>query len=105
METLYSVLPLLMIAAVFFLFVIRPMQRQRKQVDTLQSALKVGDRVMLTSGIYGVLSDLSEDRAHVVIASGVEVEIARGAIAAVDAVSLAEHDDASAAELPTTDEK
>lgn len=106
MEALYQILPLLMIVAVFYLFVMRPMQRQRKQVGELQASLKVGDRILLTSGVYGVLSELTDDRAKVVIAPGVEIEVVRGAIGAVDATSLAEHDAEVLDGLPSThDEK
>lgn len=105
MDALKQILPLLMIVAVFYLFVMRPMQRQRKQVGELQSALKVGDRVMLTSGVYGVLSELTDDRAKVVVAPGVELEVIRGAIGSVDATSLAAHEEPVADELPTHEEK
>lgn len=49
----------------------------------MQSALSVGDEVMLTSGVYGTLVELTEDRVHVEIAPGVVIHVARGAVGSV----------------------
>ena len=46
----------------------------------MQSSLAVGDEVMLTSGIYGVLQSLDDERVSVELAPGVVVEVARGAV-------------------------
>lgn len=78
-------LPLVAIALVFWLLIVRPASKRQKQVQQLQAGLKVGDKVVLTSGIFAEITDLADDRARVRIADGVEVEVARGAIAAVEA--------------------
>ncbi len=49
----------------------------------MQSALSVGDEVMLTSGVYGILRELAEDRVGVEIAEGVTIHVARGAVGTV----------------------
>jgi preprotein translocase subunit YajC len=49
----------------------------------MQSALEVGDEVMLASGIFGTVRALNERFAHVDIANGVTVKVARGAIGQV----------------------
>jgi preprotein translocase subunit YajC len=46
----------------------------------MQSSLAVGDEVMLSSGIFGVLVSLNDERVRVEIAPGVVVEVARGAV-------------------------
>jgi preprotein translocase subunit YajC len=38
---------------------------------------------MLTSGIYGTLASLDGDKLHVLVADGVTIKVARGAIANV----------------------
>ena len=45
-----------------------------------QSSLKVGDRIVTTSGIYGLVTKLDEKTVQVQIADKVRVEIARAAI-------------------------
>lgn len=94
MEDLGVVLPFVAIALAFWLLVVRPASRRSKQVRALQDALAVGDRIMLTSGIYGELVDLSEERARVEIAPDVVIEVARGAVGAVERADVAVGEDA-----------
>ncbi len=80
MSELVSLLPLVGIALLFWLLLIRPASRRQKELKSMQSSLKTGDEVMLTAGIYGVLRSLDDDRVNVEVASGVVIEVARGAI-------------------------
>ncbi len=80
MSELASQLPLLGIALLFWFLMIRPAQRRQREVRQMQSSLVVGDEVMLTSGIYGVLQSLEDERVRVQLAPGVVVEVARGAV-------------------------
>lgn len=84
MPELASLLPIVAIALIFWLLIVRPASRRQKEVARLQSGIDVGDRVMLSSGIYGVITATADDRVHVQIADGVVVEVARGAVASVD---------------------
>jgi preprotein translocase subunit YajC len=77
---LASLLPLVGIAVLFWLLLVRPQQRRQRELRQMQSSLGVGDRVMLTSGIYGVLRSLADDSVRVELAPGVVVEVARGAV-------------------------
>lgn len=56
----------------------------------MQAALSVGDEVMLTSGVYGTLRELAEDRVGVEIAAGVIIYVARGAVGTVVQPELGE---------------
>ncbi|MCY7394898.1 MAG: preprotein translocase subunit YajC [Nocardioides sp.] len=76
-------LPLIAIALLFWLLIIRPQSRRARDLQRLQSSLEVGDRVMLTSGIHGTVTGLDEDSAHVEIAEAVVIQVARGAIGTV----------------------
>lgn len=49
----------------------------------MQSSLSVGDEVVLTSGIHGVVRGVDSDVAQVEIASGVTIRVARAAIGIV----------------------
>lgn len=87
MEGLVPLLPLLGILLVFWLLVIRPASRRQREMRTMQAALAVGDRVMTTSGFYGTLLVLHDDRAEIELAPGTTVTIARAAIAGPDPAS------------------
>jgi preprotein translocase subunit YajC len=80
---LASLLPLVAIALLFWLLIIRPASRRQKDQARMQSALNLGDRVMLTSGIFGTVTELADDRLEVEIAPGVVITVARGAIGSV----------------------
>ena len=83
MSQLAQLLPLVGIALIFWLLIIRPAQRRQKALSRMQSSLSVGDEVMLTSGIYAVLRDLHDDSVSVEIAPGTTVRVARGAVGSV----------------------
>lgn len=84
-EALSTLLPLLAILAVFWLIVIRPASRRNRDLAQLHAQLEPGDRVMLSSGIYGTLRERLDDRVTVELAPGVVIEVATGAIAGRDA--------------------
>jgi len=87
-----SLLPLVGIALLFWLLLIRPASRRQKELARMQSSLKTGDEVMLTSGILGVLRDTSGDNLRLEIAEGVVIEVARGAIGSVVQPKLVGHE-------------
>jgi len=62
---LASLLPLLGIAVLFWALMIRPAQRRQRELRQMQSSLEVGDEVMLSSGMYGVLRSLEDERISV----------------------------------------
>ena len=80
MSELASLLPLVAIGLLFWLLLIRPQARRQREVRQMQSAIEVGNHVMLTAGIYGVIRSLEDERVHVEIAPGTVVEAARGAV-------------------------
>jgi preprotein translocase subunit YajC len=83
LKDLVSLLPLIAIAVVFWLFIIRPASRKNKEMARLQAGVSVGDTVMTTSGIFGTVSRLTDDRVFIEIAPGVEIQAVRGAIGQV----------------------
>ena len=82
MRGLISFLPLVGIVLVLWLMV-RPVTRRQKELVALQRALTVGDEIVLTSGIFGTITDLDDDTASVEVADGVVLRVARGAIGSV----------------------
>ena len=74
MEGLVSLLPLVGIALLFWILIIRPAQRRQKELGRMQSSLDVGDEVMLTSGVFGTVRSLADDHAMVEVAEGVTAE-------------------------------
>ena len=83
MQELVSLLPLVAIALLFWLLIIRPASRRQKDQARMQSSVSLGDEVMLTSGIFGTVTELTDDRLMVDIAPGVTIRVARGAVGSV----------------------
>ena len=76
-------LPFLAVFAIYYFIVIMPTRRNQKKVDEMIDNLKVGDKVITNSGIYGTISGLKEDRILMRIAENVKVEMSRKSITAL----------------------
>lgn len=80
MEEYASLLWIAAIAVVFWLLIIRPAQRRQKAMQQMQSGLDVGDRVLLTSGVFGTIAEITDEDLAVQVAPGVVLRVVRGAI-------------------------
>lgn len=90
----------------FYVFLIRPKQREMKRHNALVASLEVGDEVMTGSGFYGTLTSVDADIVMVRLAPGLEVKMARRAIAAkiVDQdTAAAQHEAAELESEPEVD--
>jgi len=72
--------PFALMLLVFYVLVLLPMRRRQRKVQEFQAGLKVGDKVMTTSGIYGQITRVGENTVQLQIADKVRVEVARAAI-------------------------
>src|SRR6478736_5761678 len=74
----------------FYVFLILPKQRELKRHNALIATLEVGDEVMTGSGFYGTLTEVNDDTVLIRLADGVEIKLARRAVAAkiVDPAAL-----------------
>ena len=72
--------PFAIILGIFYFLILMPMKRRQKKVQEFQTALKVGDRIITTSGIYGHITKVSEKSVQVQIADKVRIEVAKAAI-------------------------
>lgn len=77
---LMSFLPLILIVVVIYLFMIRPQMRKQKELRTFRESLKKGDKIVTTGGIYGKISELSEQTVTVEIAEKVKIKIDKAAV-------------------------
>ena len=93
-----------LLAVAFFFLIVRPQRRQLAARRALIQAVEVGDEIITAGGIYGVVRAIEDDTLRVEIAPGVEMTLAREAVARrreepEDTVDLA--DDVSDATDPT----
>ncbi|HEY9251847.1 preprotein translocase subunit YajC [Nocardioides sp. NPDC000445] len=76
-------LPFIVIIVLFYFLLIRPQQKRAKQARELQLNLQPGDRVMLTAGLFGTVTEVEETTTNikVEIADGVVIQVVRQAVA------------------------
>jgi preprotein translocase subunit YajC len=73
-------IPIVMIAAFYLLF-IRPQQRRVRQQAQLLQALEVGDEIVTIGGIFATITRILDDRYEVEVADGSRLYILRSAVA------------------------
>lgn len=83
MKEIAPLLWIVAIAAIFWLLIIRPAQRRQREISQVQSSLVPGDTVVLSSGIFGTLTQIDDATVLVEIAPGVDIKVARGAVGSV----------------------
>ena len=85
--SLIGLLPFILIFVIFYFLLIRPQQRKQRlaqqERENMLKALKAGDKVVTTGGIYGTIVAVREkdDTVQLRIAQSVSVEAERSAIA------------------------
>ena len=72
----------LMFAAMYFLL-IAPQRKKQKAHEKMLSALGIGDEVITSGGIYGVITNVRDDRFVVRISESTKIEIAKGFVQTV----------------------
>jgi preprotein translocase subunit YajC len=75
-----SFVPFAMVLAILYFLILMPMQKQRKKVAEFQTGLKVGDKVVTTGGIYGLITRVNDTSVQLQIADKVRIEIARASV-------------------------
>jgi preprotein translocase subunit YajC len=79
---LISFLPLLLIIVVFYFFMIRPQMKKQKDLRNFREALKKGDKIVTTGGIYGKINDISGQVITIDVGNGVHLKVDKNAVLA-----------------------
>ena len=78
-----SFVPFVLIFVIFYFLLIRPQQKKQKEQKTLLDALKKGDKVVTTSGIWGTITNLGKETVTLQIADNTKVKMQRENVARV----------------------
>ncbi len=76
---------MMIVLGIFYVMLILPQQRQRKKMQAMLGALKSGDKVITSAGIYGTISGIDGETVILKIADQVKIRISRSAISQVEA--------------------
>ena len=77
---LISFAPILIVGIIFYLLIFMPMRKRQKKVETMIAAIKSGDKVITSSGIYGVVAGVKDKTFILKIADQVKIEVAKSAV-------------------------
>jgi preprotein translocase subunit YajC len=77
---LMAFLPLVIIMGIFYVLLILPAQRRQKKTTEMVNALKNGDKVITTGGLFGTIVGLEGDSIQLRIADQVKVKVLRSAV-------------------------
>lgn len=68
---------------IFYFLLIRPAQKQRKELEKRVSSLERGDQVVTTAGIHALVHNVKERTVVLRIAEGIMVEFDKTAVASI----------------------
>ena len=72
-----------LIAVMFYFLLIRPQQRQRKELAARIASLQTGDKVVTSAGIHGIVHNVKEKTVVIKVAEGTMIEFDKPAVALV----------------------
>jgi preprotein translocase subunit YajC len=80
---LVQIVPFVLILGIFYFIILLPSKRKQQKVQQFLDNLKVNDRVITTSGIYGQITKLNDQSVQLQVADKpavVRIEVSRAAI-------------------------
>jgi preprotein translocase subunit YajC len=83
-SSLLSLTPLIFLFVVFYFFIIRPSKKRSQQEEKMRSTLRVGDKIVTNSGIFGTIMQIDDAK------SVVSIEISKGVNLTLYKSSIAE---------------
>ena len=86
MQGIESIIPLSLIFAIMYFFLIRPQQKKMKEHQAMVAAVRRGDRIITQGGLKGKITQVKEgeNEVEVEIASGVVIRVVQSTIADVE---------------------
>jgi preprotein translocase subunit YajC len=78
-----GVLPIGLMLLAFWFLMIAPQRKKQKEHEKMLAALQSGDEVVTTGGIYGVITNVKDDRFVIRIADNTKIELGKGFVTTV----------------------
>jgi preprotein translocase subunit YajC len=80
-NALIGFLPIILIIVILYFLMILPQQRRAKKHNQMLADLKNGDRIVISGGIYGIITNVKERTFMVKISENTTIEIEKTSIA------------------------
>ena len=78
-----QLIPFALVLAIFYFIILLPMRKKQQKVQEFLDNLKVNDKVITTSGIFGQIMRLDEQSVQLLIADKVQIKVSRAAIGGI----------------------
>ena len=82
-SSLMQFLPMVLLFAAMYFLMIAPQRKKQKEHDRMLKSLESGDEIVTTGGIYGVITNVKEDRFVVRVADNTKIEVGKGFVQSV----------------------
>jgi preprotein translocase subunit YajC len=79
----FQYLFILVLLALVWFMLIRPQRRRQQEAQRLLESIGVGKEIVTAGGLYGTVTAIEDDEVRVEISDGVEVRVAKRAVAGV----------------------
>ncbi len=84
MDTLYTLMPLLLLVFIMYFLLIRPQKKKERQINAMRSSIKVGDDIITIGGIYGKVTRVKDDVLTIQVgADKTKMDITRWAVSKI----------------------
>ncbi|HEY4554649.1 MAG TPA: preprotein translocase subunit YajC [Bacillaceae bacterium] len=80
MEMIMNLMPFILMFVLFYFLLIRPNQKRQKAVQTMQSNLQKGDKIVTIGGLHGTVDALDEGKVVILCGDGSRLTYDRAAI-------------------------
>jgi len=84
MEYLYAILPWVLIFGIFWFFLIRPQQKQKKEHQNMLDNLSIGDKIVTIGGIKGKIIKIKDNNIRIRVSSNVDIDFVKSSISRVE---------------------
>jgi preprotein translocase subunit YajC len=95
---------ILVLLALMWFLLIRPQRRRQQETQRLIESISVGKEIVTAGGLYGTVTEVADDEVRVEIADGVEVRVAKRAVAGVVSEEEPEEEPEELEEQPEEDQ-
>jgi len=80
-----GIIMIVLLFVVFYFFMIRPQSKRQKEIKNFRAAMKVGDKVITSGGIYGRIKEINDDTILLEVDENVRIRIDKNSVFATAA--------------------
>ncbi|MFM9029299.1 MAG: preprotein translocase subunit YajC [Opitutaceae bacterium] len=78
-----QLLPMVLLFGAMYFFLIAPQRKKQTEHEKMLKSLESGDEIVTSGGIYGVITNVKEDRFVVRVSDTTKIELGKGFVQAV----------------------